>query len=113
MSNQLTRKNVPGPRGVYRRNTMAFPRALRAAIPDLHTGRVLELDSISGNAANNRLFGPLVELKLVVKETGKLNGEFVIYMGLQADAARQLAATLTRLADEVESSNPTDIPRTS
>jgi hypothetical protein len=41
-----------------------------------------------------------VELKLVVKETGKLKGKFVVRMGLQVEAARQLAATLTQLADQ-------------
>jgi hypothetical protein len=46
MSTELTRKNVPAPR-LVRRNTMAFPRELRQAIPDLHAGRVLELDSIT------------------------------------------------------------------
>jgi hypothetical protein len=40
------------PRGLARRNTMAFPRELRNAIPDLHTGRVLELDSINRHAYN-------------------------------------------------------------
>ena len=87
------------------RNTMSFPRELREAIPDLHAGRILELDSINGRAwkASERpLFGPLVELKLVVKETGKLRGQFVVRMGLQIEAARQLAATLTQLADELE-----------
>ena len=45
------------------------------------------------------LSGPLVELKLVVKEAGKLKGEYVIRMSLQVDAARKLAVTLTELAD--------------
>jgi len=85
---------------------MAFPRELRDAIPDLHRGRVLELDSISGTATHTLLFGRLVQLKLVVKETGKLSGEFVVGMALQIDAARQLAATLTRLADEAEQMEP-------
>ncbi len=81
---------------------MAFPRELRGAIPDLHAGRVLELDSINGQGSKMPLFGPLVQLKLVVKETGKLTGQFVVRMDLQPDAARELAATLTRLADEAE-----------
>ncbi len=102
MSTQLTRKNTPALRGLRRRNTMAFPRELRRAIPDLHGGRVLELDSINGQASNIPFYGPLVELKLVVKETGKLNGEFVVHMGLQTDAARKLAATLSELADQLE-----------
>src|SRR5713226_7180788 len=101
MSAQLTRKNMPA-RVLRRRNTMAFPRELRRAIPDLHSGRVLEIDSISGQASNTRFFGPLVELKLVVKETGKLTGEFVVRMGLQVDAARTLARTLGELADQAE-----------
>jgi hypothetical protein len=85
---------------------MAFPRELRDAIPDLHRGRVLELDSINGTAMHTLLFGRLVELKLVVKETGKLSGEFVVGMALQVDAARQLAATLTQLADKAERMEP-------
>jgi len=109
MSTELTRKNVHAPRGLARRNTMAFPRELRGAIPDLHAGRVLELDSVNGHSSNTRLYGRLVELKLVVKETGKLKGQFVIRMGLQVDAARKLAATLTQLADEAEKSGDTDI----
>ncbi len=90
------------PRGLRRRNTMAFPRELRDAIPDLHAGRVLELDAINGQASGGIPFGPPVQLKLVVKETGKLTGEFVVVMGLQVDAARKLAATLTQLADQAE-----------
>ena len=87
-----------------RHNTIAFPRELREAIPDLHAGRVLEIDSINGQSANTPLFGPLVELKLVVKETGKLTGKFVVRVGLLPDAARTLAATLTRLAEQAEPS---------
>jgi len=111
MSKQLIRTGVPTPRGLARRNTMAFPRELRSAIPDLHAGRVLELDSINGHASHFRLFGPLVELKLLVKETGKLQGEFVVRMGLQVDAARKLAATLTELADRAEHLEPVDVGR--
>jgi hypothetical protein len=52
MSSELTRKAVPARRRLARRNTMGFPRELRAAIPDLHAGRVLELDSINGRSSN-------------------------------------------------------------
>ena len=93
-------------RTLARRNSMAFPRALRDAIPPLHDGRVLELDSINGDASNTALFGPLVELKLVVKETGKLPHSFVVLMRLQLEAARKLAVTLTELADQA--SKPRD-----
>lgn len=41
---------------------------------------------------------------MLVKETGKLNGEFVVVVDLQPEAARALAETLTRLADEAEES---------
>jgi len=36
---------------------MAFPRELRDAISPLHDGRVLELESIDGQASNSLLFG--------------------------------------------------------
>jgi hypothetical protein len=87
---------------------MAFPRTLRNAIPDLHGGRLLELDAINGLATNTTLFGPMVNLKLVVQETGKLKGKFVVGMALLPDAARKLAATLTQLAEEAERKEPLD-----
>ncbi len=102
MSAQLTRKSVPAPRSLARRNTMAFPRELRRAIPDLHTGRVLELESIDGQAADLPFFGALVRLKLVVQETGKLTGKYVVRMDLQPEAARERAATLSRLAAQLD-----------
>jgi hypothetical protein len=83
---------------------MTFPRDLRDAISDLHSARDLDLDSVEGKSSNRAFFGPLVQLKLVVKETGKLSGRFVIGMDLQPDAARKLAATLTTLADAVQNS---------
>src|SRR5262245_45532706 len=101
MSVELARKNPPARRGLSRRNTMAFPRALRDAIPRLHGGRVLELESINGAVSDMMLFGPLVQLKLVVQETGKLDGKYVVRMDLLPEAARELAATLTRLADQL------------
>lgn len=98
---EVERRRKPVPR-LPRRNYMAFPRDLRAAIPDLHAGRALELDSIHGQASNLPFVGPLVDLKLIVKETGKLSGEFVIRMSLQPDAARKLAVQLSQLADQSE-----------
>jgi hypothetical protein len=81
---------------------MAFPRELRQAIPDLHAGRALELASVNGQSSNTLLFGPLVRLKLLVKETGKLSGQFVIRMDLQPEAARKLAIELNKLADAAD-----------
>jgi hypothetical protein len=99
----MTTKLTTRSRALVRpRNTMAFPRELRNAIPDLHAGRVLELDSINGQASNTSLFGRIVELKLVVKETGKLKGQYVVRMALQVDAAHQLASTLKEPADQAE-----------
>ena len=108
MGNELAQNNNPAPR-LARRNYMALPRELREAIPDLHAGRALELDSINGQSSNTLLFGPLVQLKLLVKETGKLSGQFIIRMDLQPDAARQLAAQLTQLADAAEHSQSSDL----
>ena len=89
------------------RNYMAFPRELRKAISDLHAGRALELDSINGQSSNTLLFGSLVQLKLLVKETGKLSGQFIVRMDLQPDAARKLAVELNKLADAADLSQPT------
>jgi hypothetical protein len=106
MDTELKRKSAPIRRTLARRNSMAFPRELREAIPPLHDGRILELDSINGDSSNSPLFGPLVDLKLVVKETGDLEQSFVILMRLQPEAARKLAATLTELADQLNEPQP-------
>jgi hypothetical protein len=105
MSKELARQSVPARRRYrFSSNRMTFPRELRDAIPDLPTyvGRVLEISAMDGDATNNVLFGPQVHLRFVVKETGKLAGEFSIRVDLQADAARTLAATISKLADEAE-----------
>jgi len=103
MSKELTAGKVSTRPG-QRRNAMTFPRELRNAIPELHGASDLELDSIDGRSSNMVFFGPLVQLKPVVKETGKLKGRFVIGMDLQPEAARELAATLTKLADGAKNS---------
>jgi hypothetical protein len=105
MGNELAQNSNPA-RRLERRNYMAFPRELREAIPDLHAGRALELDSIHGQSSNTLLFGPLVQLKLLVKETGKLRGQFIVRMDLQPDAARKLATELNNLADVADRSQP-------
>src|SRR5690348_11599779 len=105
MSKEVSRKNLPARRKyLFIGNTMGFPRELREAIPDLPTcvGRVLKVDAINGDATNSRLFGPRVNLKMVVKETGKLKGEFVIRLDLEPDAARALAETLSQLSERAE-----------
>jgi hypothetical protein len=108
MAKEVTlRRSLPARRRwVFETNTMGFPRALREAIPDHPTsiGRVLKIDSMNGHATNTTLFGPGVHLKVVVKETGRLKGEFVIRMDLEPTAARTLAATLLTLADQADKS---------
>jgi hypothetical protein len=105
MSKEISRKALPAKRRLsYKGNTMAFPRELRDAIPDLPTysGRVLELESIDGTLSETLLFGTRVHLKMKVAETGKLTGKFVVRMDLQADAAKALAETLLQLAGQLE-----------
>ena len=105
MSKEVIRKSAPARRRyMLAGNTMGFPRELREAIPDLPTcvGRVLKVDAINGDASNTSLFGPRVNLRVVVKETGKLKGEFVIRLDLESEAARGLAETLKQLADRAD-----------
>ena len=102
MSKQLSRTTVARRYRPTPYNTVAFPRELRDAIPDLHGGRVLKLDSITAGVSRAEVFGDHIQLNLTVRETGKLSGEFVVRVDLLPEAARTLAATLTRLADEVE-----------
>jgi hypothetical protein len=104
MSKQLSRTTVVRRYRLTPYNTIACPRELREAIPDLPTcvGRVLKLDSVSGEASNTSLYGERIHLSLAVRETGKLKGKFVVRMDLLPEAARTLGATLTRLAGEVD-----------
>ena len=103
MSKQLSRTTVARRYRLTAYNTIAFPRELRDAIPDLHGGRVLKLASVTAGVSRAEFFGEHVQLNLTASETGRLNGEFVVRVDLLPEAARTLAATLTRLADEVES----------
>jgi hypothetical protein len=81
-------------------NHMTFPSQLREAIPAPPMGgRVLQLAGLTGGLTPS-LFGSNVSLKLLVKETGKLKGQYTILMDLQPEAARALAETLTQLADQ-------------
>jgi hypothetical protein len=109
MSKEVARSEPPARRRrrwEASRNTMSFPRELRDAIPDLPTcvGRVLELDSTTGSISRIYPGCPPVQLRMLVKETGKLKGEFPVFIDLQPEAARALAETLTRLADEADDS---------
>jgi hypothetical protein len=102
MSKQLSRTTVARRRRLTPYNTIAFPRALRDAIPDLHGGRVLKLESVTAGVSRAEFFGEHVQLNLTARETAPLTGEFVIRVDLLPEAARTLAETLTRLAAEVD-----------
>ena len=80
---------------------MTFPRELRDAIPPTCGGRVLQLDSVTAGASRS-ILGERVNLRLLVKETGKLKGRYTVAVDLQADAARHLAAMLLELAGRAE-----------
>ena len=84
------------------RNPAPFVNHRPSAQLESPADNILALVHVFSNLIGRAFYGPLVELKLVVKETGKLTGEFVIRMGLQIEAARELAATLTKLADAAE-----------
>ena len=105
MSKQLSRTRVARRHRLTPYNTIAFPRALRDAIPDLHGGRVLKLESVTAGVSRAEFFGEHIQLNLTARETGRLSGEFVVRVDLLPEAARTLAETLTRLADEVEKQN--------
>ena len=104
MSAQILRNNTPAPPRRVNPNRIFFPRNLRDAIPDLPTciGRDLVLDSMQGRPTRTPWFGKRVQLNLVAKETGKLKGEFVVQIDVAPEAARALAETLMRLADQAE-----------
>ena len=87
-------------------NTMNFPQALRDAIPTLARcwGRSLVLASITGLTLHDALFGQRVRIKFQVEESGKLKGQFDVWMDIDPAAARGLARTLNQLAEEPEKS---------
>jgi hypothetical protein len=85
-------------------NRIFLPRALREAIPDLPTciGRDLELEALSGRVTNRVFVGKCVQLELLGAETGKLTGKFPLRVSLSVEAARVLAESLNKLADQAE-----------
>ena len=99
MGKELTPGTVPAPLRMTPYNTIAFPRALREAIPDLHGGRVLKLDEVSGGISRAEFFEDHIQLNFTARETGKLEGEYVVRVDLLVDAARELGETLLRLVE--------------
>lgn len=91
-----------------RMNTMSFPQGLRDAIPEMKPcwGRALKLDAVDAVPLNTVPFGPQVQVKFTVCETGKLSGRFDVLAALDPDAARALAGVLLELADQAEKLDP-------
>ena len=83
-------------------NTMTLPQALRTAIPHDHGGRVLEIGAIDGRVVRAGFDNPVVHLNLHLRETGNLDGKFVLWADLQPTAARALAKILTEMAGRAE-----------
>jgi hypothetical protein len=103
MSKELSRGTVSRRGRTTSYNTIAFPRALRDAIPDLHGGRVLKLDEVAALISRAEFFEDHIQLNFTAREAGKLAGEYVVRVDLLAQAARGLGETLVRLANELES----------
>jgi hypothetical protein len=108
MPAQIAATSVPASRRRPHPNRIFFPRELRDAIPDMPTciGRELAVEAVLGRPSVTPWFGEGIQVNLVAKETGKLTGEFVVRIYLAPDAARALAETLTRLADQAEQKPP-------
>ena len=101
----------PGPpiRNSKMPNTMIFPQHLREAIP-VYGGRVLVFDSVTGKTNSHFSIvptGPRAQAKLVVHETGKLNGAFDIWLDLDSDTMRALGQFFVDLADRAEAEKAT------
>ncbi len=91
-------------------NNITFPRALRDAIPDheLSMGRVLKLATVDAQAAHTVQMGRRVQIKLHVCETGKLEGEFDVWIDIESEAAKAFANLVTEAATQADRLKPVD-----
>jgi hypothetical protein len=89
-------------------NNVTFPRELRDAIPDHHpsAGRCLKLDSVDAQAAHTVAWGRRVQIKLRVCETGKLSGQFDVWVDVQIDAAKALIKLIQGAVEQAEKIPP-------
>ncbi len=85
-------------------NNVTFPRELRDAIPDHRpsAGRCLKLDSVDAQAAHTAEWGRRVQIKLRVCETGKLSGQFDVWVDVQIDAAKALMELIRGAVEQAE-----------
>lgn len=83
-------------------NWITFPQKLRDAIPAFEPcrGRVLQLDGVDAIATNTEWTGRRVAVNLRVCETGKLDGVFEVWLSLNPAAAKALAETLLKAAEQ-------------
>jgi hypothetical protein len=93
-------------------NTITFPKELKQAIPD-YAPRVLVFDSVTGSHYDGKPFSLMIgrmplepsvrtSIKLLVHETGKLDGKFNLHVDLDAATTRALGNFLIELADQAE-----------
>ena len=89
-------------------NNVTFPRELRDAIPDHRpsAGRCLKLDSVDAQAAHTVERGRRVQIKLRVCETGKLSGQFDVWVDVQIDAAKALIEPIQGAVEQAEKIPP-------
>lgn len=95
-------------------NMVIFPRALREAIPE-YGDRALVFDAVTGatdnipaaiaglTGASRFAIAPRAQAKFVVHETGRLDGQYAIWMDLDTETMRALGRFLCDLADRAES----------
>jgi hypothetical protein len=94
-------------------NTIVFPKELRDAIPD-YGSRALVFDSVSGSHSSAPVsisgmigaaqfdFGARTQIRFLVHETGKLDGQFTLLVDLDSETTRALGKFLIELADQSE-----------
>jgi len=89
-------------------NNVTFPRELRDAIPDHQpsVGRCLKLDSVDAQAAHTVEWGRRVQIKLRVCETGRLSGQFDVWVDVQIDAAKALIELIQGAVEQAEKIPP-------
>jgi hypothetical protein len=89
-------------------NNVTFPRELRDAIPDHQpsVGRCLKLDSVDAQAAHAVEWGRRVRIKLRVCETGKLSGQFDVWVDVEIDAAKALIELIQGAVEQADKIPP-------
>ena len=83
-------------------NMFILPKEIRDAIPS-YGARALVFDAVRGSTGAYRSdLGSRASVQFIVHETGKLDGEFTLFMDLDSATTRALGQFLIDLADRVE-----------